>query len=223
MMPCMATRDRLLAAAEQLFGNRGVDGVSLREIQRASGAKNGNALQYHFGDRAGLLTALLDKHSHDVDQRRHALLDRYESVAENTLRPLAEALVLPIAAKLADGDGGAAYLRVYADMLSSRQQTPETDELQDQRDSLMRWRTLVDPFLDPVAARLHRRLLVIRFVVSELAVRSSTGPHTDDSIFVSQLTDLAAALLAAPPSAETRHLTKLREDAKAADRHEASS
>ena len=72
----METRDRLIAAAEQLYAAQGIDAVSLREIQRASGVKNAAAMQYHFGDRAGLLTALLDKHSRDIEQRRNALLDR---------------------------------------------------------------------------------------------------------------------------------------------------
>src|SRR5262249_48885717 len=73
----MGTGERRLATAEELYGGQGIDAVSLREIQRASGVKNVNALQYHFGDRNGLLTALLEKHSHDVELRRHALLDRY--------------------------------------------------------------------------------------------------------------------------------------------------
>ena len=33
----------------------GIDGISLREINRAAGARNGSALQYHFRDRDGLL------------------------------------------------------------------------------------------------------------------------------------------------------------------------
>ena len=49
----MGTRERLLATAEELYGGQGIDAVSLREIQRVSGVKNVNALQYHFGDRAG--------------------------------------------------------------------------------------------------------------------------------------------------------------------------
>ena len=34
------------------------------------GVKNATALQYHFGDRAGLLTAVFEKHSYDVELRR---------------------------------------------------------------------------------------------------------------------------------------------------------
>src|SRR5262249_2102738 len=117
----MTTRERLLATAEELYGGLGIDAVSLREIQRASGVKNGNARQYHFRDRNGLLTALLEKHSHDVELRRHALLDRYEAGNEQDLRALAEALVMPLAAKLAESESGSAYLCIYADLINRRQ------------------------------------------------------------------------------------------------------
>ena len=68
------TRERLIRAAEKLFAERGVSGVSLREINREAGAKNAVAVQYHFGDRDGLLRAVLAKHWPDVEARRHALL-----------------------------------------------------------------------------------------------------------------------------------------------------
>ncbi|MCE5288859.1 MAG: TetR/AcrR family transcriptional regulator [Nocardiaceae bacterium] len=207
----METRDRLIAAAEQLYAAQGVDAVSLREIQRASGVKNAAAMQYHFGDRSGLLTALLDKHSRDIEQRRHALLDRYETSGTADIRALAEALVLPLAAKLADPDGGEAYLRIQADLLNRRQPLlPEV--LENSGESIMRWRNLVEPFLDPTAAQLHRRFVVFRFVVSELARRAATAPHTSDRVFISQLIDLVAAMLQTPASGQTRQLTEQRRE-----------
>ena len=63
------TRAALLSAAERLFAERGIDGVSLREINRASGARNAIAVQYHFEDRAGVVRAILQKHQPDVDAR----------------------------------------------------------------------------------------------------------------------------------------------------------
>lgn len=204
----METRERLLAAAEELYGGQGIDAVSLREIQRASGVKNVNALQYHFKDRAGLLNALLDKHDRDVEQRRHALLDRYEADHAADIRALAEALVLPLAAKLDDGGGD--YLCIRADLFNRRQPILVSEMLDDDGDSTNRWRRLVDPFLDPTSALLHRRLVVLRFVVSELAQRAGTAPHTDNRVFVSQLVDLVAAMITAAPSEQTKRLTRTR-------------
>jgi len=61
-------RERLVAAAETLFAGAGVDAVSLREINAAAGAGNAIAIQYHFGDRAGLLRAVLAKHGRAAPQ-----------------------------------------------------------------------------------------------------------------------------------------------------------
>lgn len=52
------TRNHLLDVAEQLFGERGVNAVSLREIRIEAGARNTAAIQFHFGDREGLIRAL---------------------------------------------------------------------------------------------------------------------------------------------------------------------
>src|SRR5690348_10081248 len=49
------TREHLLDVAERLYGERGVASVSMREIRVASGARNTAALQFHFGDRDGLI------------------------------------------------------------------------------------------------------------------------------------------------------------------------
>ena len=43
------TRTQLMRAAERLFAERGIEVVSLREINRAAAQRNATALQYHFG------------------------------------------------------------------------------------------------------------------------------------------------------------------------------
>jgi AcrR family transcriptional regulator len=50
-------RSALLAAAESVIGERGVDGFSLRETARRAGVSPA-APAHHFGDARGLLTAL---------------------------------------------------------------------------------------------------------------------------------------------------------------------
>lgn len=52
-------RDRLVIAAMGLYAQHGLDGVSLRQIASAAGAKNSAAMQYHFGDKMGLLDAIM--------------------------------------------------------------------------------------------------------------------------------------------------------------------
>ena len=48
----------LIETAERLFAEKGIDNVSLREINRAAGQKNVAALHYHFGTRESLLEAI---------------------------------------------------------------------------------------------------------------------------------------------------------------------
>ena len=66
----LATRERIVAAAERLFAERGLDGVSLVEVGRAAGQRNRSAVQYHFGDKQGLVHAILDKHTPGIEARR---------------------------------------------------------------------------------------------------------------------------------------------------------
>ncbi len=58
MNPDPRTRARLLEAAEDLFGERGFKKVTVREICRAANA-NVAAVNYHFGDKAGLYREVL--------------------------------------------------------------------------------------------------------------------------------------------------------------------
>lgn len=195
-------RDRLVAAAEELLARQGLDAVSLREINVAAGTANASAVQYHFGGRAGLLRAVLDKHRPAIEARRHALLDRYEGADLDDLRELVAAYVRPLASEL-DTPGGPGYLQLLADVVNRPRVVIDANMLEDPADSTARWRALVAPLLPPEAVRLHRRFLATRFTFSELARRARDRPHEDSSRFVSDLIDLTTALLAAPVSAET--------------------
>jgi AcrR family transcriptional regulator len=205
-----ATRERLIEAAERLFAEQGVNGVSLREIVRESGARNVTALQYHFGDRRGLLRAVLERHHRDVEIGRHALLDTYEAEGQGGIRVLAAILVRPLAAKLAHA-GGRAYLQILGELLNRPEPVIDRASLRDPADSLFRWRALTAPLLEEDATRLHRRFVAVRFTMTELARRAQSGPHADDRLFTSHLIDLVAALLLAPLSPQTVRLAAERD------------
>jgi AcrR family transcriptional regulator len=211
------TGERLIDAAEVLFAAHGIDAVSLREINRAAGARNASALQYHFGGRDGLLRAVLAKHHHAVEARRHAMLDACDADGDPDLRAMAGALVRPSAAMLADGNGGPAYLQILADLMNRPRPVIDPAALDDPASSIYRWRTLVAGLLDNDATRLHRRFVAMRFAAVELARRARSAPHTDDRLFVSHLVDLVAGLLAAPLSDETRRLDAARARAVGSD------
>lgn len=209
------TREQIIRAAEQLFAARGIDGVSLREINRAAGQSNTGAVQYHFGDRDGLVLALIAKHRRDTEPRRHALLDQYEEQGVDDLRTLASALVSPAAAKLADPDGGREYLQVSSEFYSRPGRRTRSPRLEP-GDSITRWHALLDPLV-PVEERdqLYTRFPAIRFAFVELARRAASEPREDDRLFTSHLVDLVTSLLATPPSPATTRLLRLRAGAAA--------
>ncbi len=216
----------LIAAAEQLFAERGIDGVSLREINREARQRNTTSLQYHFGDRDGLLRAILAKHGRDVHAGRNALLDQYVANAIDDVRVLASAFVLPLVAKLHDPEGGRQYLCITAELVNRTNHPIEPGEPsilsdptgQDPHDSITRWSRLVGPLLPAmvVGPPLHRRYAVMRFAHIELGRRASERPHRSDRLFTSHLVDLVASLLVTPVSDETASLLAQRADRNAA-------
>lgn len=68
-------RGRILDAAEALFGERGIDGVSLREIAAAAGQRNNSVVHYHFQDKQGLVDALLQDRVGKVERIRQEMVD----------------------------------------------------------------------------------------------------------------------------------------------------
>ena len=93
-------RDALVNSARRLFAEQGIDAVSLREVARAAGHRNTNAVQYHFGDRQALLVAVVEPFEHDVGERRAALVDMLATEPVPSMRSIAGALVRPSAAML---------------------------------------------------------------------------------------------------------------------------
>lgn len=111
------TRASIVAVAERLFAERGLDGVSLVEIGVAAGQRNRSAVQYHFGDKAGLVEAIRQKHAPSIDRRRRRRLDRLEVSGDAALRDFVEALVWPLAEEVLNEDGGVAYVQFNANLV----------------------------------------------------------------------------------------------------------
>jgi len=213
-----AAQSAIIAAAEQLFAAQGIEGVSLREIMRAAGQRNTTSLQYHFGDRDGLLRALVEKHVASIALRRAALLDLLATREEITLRDVCTALVQPLVAKLDDPDGGPEFLQIAAQLVNRDNRLIDPDEpagaiIYDRGGSQDRWSRLVEHHMPPGTAGspLHRRFAAIRFAYIETGRRAASHLEGDHALFSSQLVDLCAALLGAEISAETQLLLDRRQ------------
>jgi AcrR family transcriptional regulator len=93
----------LLDAAEQLFAERGIEAVSLRDVCAAAGQRNHSAAQYHFGDRQGLVAAVFERRMSIVGERRHALLDQVEADGQaGDIDAVVRAIVVPLTEVVAE-------------------------------------------------------------------------------------------------------------------------
>lgn len=192
-----ATRERLLDAAEELFAEHGVDGVTLRQIGRRAGQHNTSAIQYHFGDRAALLQAMFDRHLAIIDPRHHAVLDR-DAGRPLDLHRLVEALVRPLAEHLATVSGRR-FVAIQAQLF--QRLTPDQIGMIDptERSGFDRWRLAVEAVVEPALLAAHIRFTVVQFAYVELANWSRrSGDALDIERIANHVMRLVAALLQPP-------------------------
>ena len=110
------TRDKMISAALALYAERSIDAVSLREIAVAAGQKNSNALQYHFGDRHGLLQAIVERHAAAITASREASIAGIRVGELTPARAAARGMVLPIVHYLESHPEGVQFVRVVSQM-----------------------------------------------------------------------------------------------------------
>jgi AcrR family transcriptional regulator len=87
-----STKERLIVTAERLFAERGLHGVSLRQIGAEVGASPA-AVQYHFGTKEALVEAILLYRLPRLSERRMLLA---AMATPDDLRAVVEAHLLPV-------------------------------------------------------------------------------------------------------------------------------
>ena len=112
------TKDKILDAAEQLFGDTGYAATSMRHIIATAGV-NLAAIHYHFGSKEGLLDQLISRRADPVNRARIAMLERAEAEAGGSPVPLEkilEAFLAPAAEMAAQHPGMPKVMgRLYAE------------------------------------------------------------------------------------------------------------
>src|SRR5580658_8740460 len=87
------TKSKILDVAENLFGNYGFEGTSLRDIT-AKAQVNLAAVNYHFQSKDSLIDAVLARRIEPVNRRRFEMLDAAGPQA--TLEQILEAFMVPV-------------------------------------------------------------------------------------------------------------------------------
>ena len=178
--------------------------MTTAEITIAAGQSNRSAVKYHFGDKDGLIRAVLEQYQSRIEARRRELIAGLEAKARPTLRDWVWALITPLGELLDDRDGED-YLSITAQLLSN----PRLRILDDHRASLA---VGGDHFLDVLdrtskrsqALWLSRYILVTGAIFHGLAdysrVRRKEDGAASPAEFIEELINAVAALIERPAS-----------------------
>jgi AcrR family transcriptional regulator len=205
-----ATRARLIAVAERLFAQQGIEGVSLAEINRAARQRHSNACQYHFGNKDGLIQAILDKHVPGISASRNAMFDAMEVAGDGSIGSIVRAFVRPVAAKLFDPNGGREFIRFNAQLVArhtmasrglaaSLLNVPQADRLTRKLKSSLGERHLPDHLID---GRLMMAAIMLFHGLADYSRLCEAIPaahsRPDTEHFIADLERMIEAALTAP-------------------------
>lgn len=201
-----ATALQLLLAAERLFAEHGLAGVSLRQISVEAGSSNNSAIRYHFGSKDDLLRAIFAYRIGDLMQRRALLRARAHP---DDLRAQLEAHILPLI-ELAESPDSS-----YVSFIEQLQRTGQVDVFAHQSDAMRSQEEFVSvmqrllPHI-PEPAR-SMRIQQAQDLAVHLAAERERAIRRDDNVnpfalFVSGAVDGLAGFLEAHASVETQRL-----------------
>jgi AcrR family transcriptional regulator len=193
--------DRLIEAAEQLFGRYGLEGVSLRRISVEAGHGNNNAVQYHFGDAGGLIRAILQKRTPELELRRAELLA--EAKAQDRLgssRALMEILYRPLFEHL-DARGERSCARFILALNTSPaglQHSIDVFHLMAISDHVLDLLHQANPEVPPRLIRERQRLAAVMVLTSLFSRAPPYGDARFDAALIDNALDMATAAVTAP-------------------------
>jgi AcrR family transcriptional regulator len=193
-----ATRVALIEAAESMFAQAGVEGVSNREIGHAIGSLHKNVIAYYFGSKEALIEAIYRYRLPYLDQRRAELLAKADAVGQgHDVAALMDIAWRPLFEQTnAEGKHSfAGFLSQLAGWAWTRSaqnpEYPETNKV------AARLRKCLPSEID---ARFDARMQLIAgmiFVTLQLIDREQYGRQAAEKAFV-EAVDMASAALITP-------------------------
>jgi AcrR family transcriptional regulator len=124
------TRMLLMETAERLIAERGVEGVTLREIRIGAGQSNTSVISYHFGSKAGLISALIEHRNQSLLARRARVMEEFTKGDAGTgPRSVVWLVVAPLIESIREGEMFVPFLaRLSEDPQASTAYWPDNVE-----------------------------------------------------------------------------------------------
>src|SRR6478672_2764727 len=117
------TKNQIKAAAQMLFAQRGVDGVTVQEIVNAAGQRNNAALHYHFGSKEELIRQMVVDGAAVLDRRRREMLDAIDAGGgPKSIREVILILIMPVI-ELGEDERWRGYIRFTSNLQASDPKT----------------------------------------------------------------------------------------------------
>lgn len=152
------TKTAMLGAAERLFAEKGLAGVSVRDITLAAGARNRSALYYHFGSMGELIREVFARRYRAIEDSRQKLFAELVAAGRlGDLHKLMEAAVGPLFEACHDQDG-----RLYARFCVQLTTDPRFDILQLVSDTEMESAKLMGGVINDTLGELPDNILRAR-------------------------------------------------------------
>jgi AcrR family transcriptional regulator len=189
------TRARLLDAAQHVFARRGVDAVTIREINDRAGQRNASALHYHFGSRESLLVAIVERHQPAIDGERARRLAN----AGDDAHAVVHAILTPLTNRLQSPEGRD-YLRIVPQLLGPGHGDDDLPTPAALVDGLARLEGQIARLSASVRSqRLRSMLLVTTTLLADRAARLETETRLplSHTAFSRELVTMATGLLLA--------------------------
>jgi AcrR family transcriptional regulator len=199
---------RLIVTGERMFGDHGLDGVSLRQIAAAAGNTNNYAVQHHFGSKEAFLQAIYNRRIPTLDAACRRRLKAADKAGPASVRKLVEILLTSLLDAV-DDRGEFTYARFLTRLMhvepakhpgyASTIPSPAATE--------------IDKRLRALLAHLPAEIFELRFrlvggsflfALSErVSLTSTLSRPVSQTRYLSNALDMAAAAFAAPLEATT--------------------
>jgi AcrR family transcriptional regulator len=202
----------LMEVAERLFATRGIEAVTLREIQQAAGQSNTSVIRYHFGSRDGLIRALVLYRQASLGADRQEMLASMRAEGkEADPRAVVWLLVRPMATSIANGEMFVPFLaRLSEDPRARSDYWPDHVDDEWTQEQL---EELVDAALQDLPERIRRgRTFQLYISLINVLAASARSGHGLSEAQLHNYVDTWVGMLTAPVSYETRALMAEQDD-----------